>query len=104
MTGLKAQLLDALRGIAGVEVQPSPVAGGTALFRAGKTFAHFHNDNELDLRLTRKHIRALGLSHPAGSLHHARRSANSPWIELRFHQPADIERICALVRLALAAL
>lgn len=104
MSTLKHQLLSALSGIEGFEARPSEVAGGTALFYRGKEFAHFHHDEEIDLRLTRKLIVSQGLSHPAGSKWHPTRSASSPWIELRFHSPADVQRVADLVRLAIAQL
>jgi len=56
MASLKETLLRKLDDVEGVTVQPSPVAGGTALFFRGKDFAHFHHDTELDLRLTKKVI------------------------------------------------
>jgi hypothetical protein len=102
MPALKAALLAELRSLDGLEALPSPVAGGTALFYRGKEFAHFHNDNELDLRLTAKVIRSLGLVHPPGSVHHRTRSPSSPWIELRFHDAADVAEVARLVRLAVA--
>jgi len=104
MGALKAALLDALRKIEGVEDRPSPVSGGSALFYLGRSFAHFHDDHELDLRLTKKVIRALGLSHPPGSRHHPNRTANSAWMEVRFNDPRDIEKVAELVRLAVAQL
>ena len=104
MNTLKARLLDELRKIEGVEVVPSPTAGGTALLYLGKEFAHFHNDNELDLRLTKSVIQAERLTHPAGSIHHPTRSMSSPWIEVRFTSPEDIRPVVRLVGLAVAKL
>ena len=104
MDKLKAKLLVELRKIAGVEDRPSPVSGGSALFYNDKPFAHFHHDNELDLRLTRKVIKTLGLSHPAGSVHHPDRSQNSAWIEVRFNKTADVEKVLKLVKLAVTEL
>ena len=104
MTEFKTQLLDDLTKIDGVEHRPSPVAGGTALFYFGKEFAHFHNDNELDLRLTKKAIQSEGLTHPSGSVHHPTRSPSSPWIELRFTTSKDIAQIVRLVKLAVTKL
>ena len=104
MDNLKTKLLDELRKIDGVEDSPSPVAGGTALLFHGKEFAHFHNENELDLRLTKKVIKALGMSHPPDSRIHPKRSANSPWIEVRFNNSDDIEKVSKLVRLAVSEL
>jgi hypothetical protein len=104
MDNLKAKLLAELQKIEGVEDRASPVSGGSALYHNGKSFAHFHNDNELDLRLTRKIIKAFGLTHPTGSIHHPNRSPNSAWIELRFNKLADIETVSKLVKLAVAEL
>jgi hypothetical protein len=104
MSTPKEQLLELLVAVDGLTAEPSPVAGGTALFFRGKEFAHFHHDRELDLRLTRKVIAAQGLSHPAGSVHHPTRSATSPWIEVRFNSPSEVKRAAALVKLAIAQL
>ncbi len=104
MKDLKEALLQELQAIAGLEARPAPVAGGTALFYRGKEFAHFHYANELDLRLTKKRIQALGLSHPAGSVHHPQRSENSAWMEVRFNAPGDIETVKRLVEIAISEL
>ena len=103
MAQLKAELLRRLRGIEGLEDRPSPVAGGTALFWHDQPLAHFHDDHELDLKLTKKLIRTQGLTHPRDSVHHPNRAAGSAWIELRFHDAADVDRVCELVRLAVSA-
>jgi hypothetical protein len=104
MSNLKTKLIDELRKIDGVEDRPSPVAGGTALFYHGKEFAHFDNENELDLRLTKKVIKRLGMTHPTDSKRHPNRSPNFPWIVIRFNDPGDIENISRLVKLAVAEL
>ena len=104
MTVFKQQLLQLLASVEGVTVEPSPVAGGTALFFRGREFAHFHHDNELDLRLTKKVILSLGLSHPVGSVHHPVRAAGSPWIEVRFNSEREVQRAAELVELAVAQL
>jgi hypothetical protein len=104
MASLKHQLLAALTSIEGFETRLSKVAGGTALFFRGKEFAHFHNDHEIDLRLTRKVIKSLGLSHPPRSQLHPTRSASSHWIEVRFNTEAEAMRVAELVKLAIAQL
>lgn len=101
---LKQKLLQSLAVVEGLTAEPSPVSGGTALFFRGREFAHFHNDHELDLRLTKKVIRSLGLSHPTGSVHHPTRSTSSPWIELRFNTDSEVERVVELVKVALVQL
>ncbi|MDB6062591.1 MAG: hypothetical protein JWM78_2694 [Verrucomicrobiaceae bacterium] len=104
MDQLKERLLIELRKIDGVQDRPSPVAGGTALFYFDKEFAHFHDGNELDLRLTKKKIQALGLSHLKGSVHHPNRSPNSPWIEIRFNDENDVAQLKKLVEIAVGEL
>lgn len=104
MPSHKQCLLELLAPIDGFSAEPSRVAGGTALFYRGKEFAHFHHDNEIDLRLTRKVIKALGLSHPARSEVHPTRAATSQWIEVRFHTADEVRRVAELVRMAIAQL
>jgi len=100
----KQELLKSLATVDGLTAEPSPVSGGTALFYRGREFAHFHNDNELDLRLTKKVIQALGLSHPTNSVQHPSRSPSSPWIEVRFKTAGEVARTVELVKLAIAQL
>lgn len=78
--------------------------GFAGLFYNGKAFAHFHNDGELDIRLTRAVIAREGLRHPRHSTVHPGRSASSPWIEIRFAAKSDIDVIVRLVRIAIARL
>lgn len=104
MSDLKSALIKDLRMIDGLEDRPSPVSGGSALFYHGKEFAHFHNDNELDLRLTARVIKAEGLLHPSGSIFHPVRSGKSPWIEVRFHNAMELLEVTRLVQLAIKEL
>lgn len=104
MESLKRQLLLELAKIPNLEDRPSPVAGGSALFYKDKEFAHFHNDNELDLRLGKRRISQEALVHPKDSLFHPKRSAGSPWIELRFNNEDDVGQVVRLVRIAVEAL
>jgi len=75
--------------------------GFSSLLYKGKEFAHFHDDHELDIRLTRHVIKREGLVHPIESRVHPNRSRNSQWIEIRFEKAADLERIVHFVKLAL---
>ena len=104
MKSLKDQMLYGLAAIDGVEIRPSRVAGGMALFFGGKEFAHFHGANELDLRLGKRLIKEHGLIHPLDSEQHPGRSPNSPWIELRFEDARDVARTVEIVRVAVQAL
>jgi hypothetical protein len=102
MASPKPALLAELEKIEGLSAQPSRVAGGTALFFRSKEIAHFHHDRELDLRLTKKVIKELGLVHPQRSTAHPKRAASSQWIEIRYESPSDVAQVVELVRLAAA--
>lgn len=101
MATLRARLIERIQKF-GVEDRPLPGRddGFSSLCHRGKAFAHFHSDSELDLRLTKKVISREGLTHPSGPTVHPNRSKASPWIELRFHTSADLDRIVRLVKLA----
>lgn len=102
MSEQRDQLFDLLNEIDGLAIKPSPVAGGFALFYKNSEFAHFHSDNELDLKLGKKLIAQEGLKHPANSVFHPKRSTNSPWIELRFSSEAELKTVARLVELAIS--
>lgn len=103
-TSLKNDLLQLLQGIEQFQALPSKVAGGTALFYKGKEFAHFHSDDEIDLRLTKSLIRSLGLSHPPRSVFHPTRAASSNWIEVRFNTLDEVMTAAMLVHQAVSTL
>ncbi|WP_428240267.1 luciferase family protein [Gynuella sp.] len=104
MNHLKNALTDKLETMFGVQNLPSPVAGGSSLFFNGIEFAHFHNDFELDLKLTRKIISQQQLRHPTNSKFHPKRSMNSQWIELKYENLEDVDRVVELVKLAIRQL
>lgn len=101
MAKLRAELIKKLERIAGLEDRPSKVRGGSAIFYNEKEIAHFHHDNEIDIRLTKKIIRKEGLNHYEDSEVHKHRSPNSEWIEVRFRTAKDIDEVVRLFKLAL---
>jgi hypothetical protein len=98
---LKAQLVKKLERISKLEDRPSKVAGGSAIFYRDKEIAHFHHDNEIDIRLTKKVIRAEGLTHPSNSKIHHHRGPSSEWIEIRFTTAKHVDEVVRLFKLAL---
>ncbi len=102
MTKLRSELIRRLATL-GVEhrLMVGRDDGFASLFYRGKAFAHFHNDNELDIHLSRAVIAREGLTHPTGSTVHPNRSARSLWMEVRFTRTAELERVTRLVKLAL---
>ena len=101
MAKLRNDLVKMLERIPGLEDRPSKVGGGSAIFYRDKEIAHFHHDNEIDVRLTKKVIRQEGLSHPSDSKIHRHRSPTSEWIEIRFHRAKDVDEVVRLFKLAL---
>jgi len=106
MSDLKQSLMKALLTIPGIteKVWQGNDGDFSSLSYKNKDFAHFHNDNELDLRLTAKIIKAENISRPNRSKYHPGRSNNSPWIELQFTHSNDIQEIIRLVKLAITQL
>lgn len=86
MATLREKLIIDLEKINGLKDRPSLVSGASVLFYKNREFAHFHNYNELALRLTKNIIAIEGLYHP-------KRTAGSHWIELQFKKVGDLESI-----------
>lgn len=98
---MKKLLIQKLETIPGLEDRPSKVAGGSAIFYKNKEIAHFHHDNEIDVRLTKKIIKLENLSQPDDSDFHHHRSPSSEWIELRFKSQKQVDEVVRLFKLAL---
>lgn len=103
MSNIRKQLIRELLKIEGIteKIWPDRSDGFSSLQIDGKEFAHFHNDNEIDIRLTRRIISREMLVHPNASKNHPNRSKNSPWIEIHFFNKNDIELIVMLVKQSL---
>lgn len=103
MAKLRTSLVEKLEKIAGLEHRPSRVSGGSAIFFKDREIAHFHHDNEIDVRLTKKLIRREGFLHPSDSKIHRHRSPSSEWIEIKFRSAKDVDEVVRLFNLALSA-
>lgn len=101
----RTQLMGELNKI-GVQEQriPGRDDGFAGLVFQGQDIGHFHDDNEVDLRLGKTLIAREKLQHPPNSRVHPKRSKSSPWIEVRLENLRDVEKIVRLVRLSIANL
>jgi hypothetical protein len=88
---LKSDLLKKLELIPDIVDRPFKIAGGSAIFYKNKEVAHFHHDNEIDVRLTKKIIRSAGLNHSDDSKFHKQRNPSSEWIEWKFTRSEHID-------------
>jgi len=108
MNALRRKLTDELLKLPGVmEIIPPDRDDGFSSFSyKGKDFAHFHsnNDNEIDVRLGKRLIKAQKIPRPTDSDVHPDRAAGSPWIELRYKTSADVNEAVRLIKLALQQL
>lgn len=83
---------------------PGRQDGFAALSYRGKAVAHFHNDKEIDIRLTHLVIEREGLNHLKDSTVHPSRQKRSQWIEIRFATAKEVDEIVRLMRIAIAQL
>ena len=103
VVSLRAELIKCLEAL-GIEHRPveGHDDGFAGLFFRGKAVAHFHNNHEIDIRLTRTVIEREGLTHPVDSIQHPSRSARSQWIEIRFRNSRDVDEIVRLMLFVIA--
>lgn len=104
MNLLKAQLLEAIAALPGMEVVvwQERSDGFTTLNYRSKEIAHFHGENELDLALGKSRIKEQGLKHFADSVRHPKRGPSSAHIELRFNSPEDVDEVVRLIKVAIS--
>ena len=96
---LKDELLAELEQIPGVAHVPYPDRddGFSGLTFRGEDIGHFHHFNEIDLKLGKRLIKREGLKPYPDSKNHPKRSANSQYIEVRFHSTRDLSKVVRLV-------
>jgi hypothetical protein len=78
--------------------------GFASLLFNGKEFAHFHGQDELDIKLGKDVIKRERLKPLANSTVHPDRAAGSAWHEMRFADAAGVAEALRLVQLAITSL
>ncbi|MFT5441320.1 MAG: hypothetical protein ACI8W3_000361 [Myxococcota bacterium] len=103
MVKLRKQLVTRLEKL-GVEGRALPDRADpfSSLLYEGKGFAHFHNDTELDVRLTEAVVNREGLVCITDSDVHPTRAAGSRWFEVRLTKAVELPEAVGLVKLAIA--
>ena len=74
------------------------------VYYKGKEFAHFHDDNELDIRLTHKIIKDYSLVHPTRSKSHPNRSKKTKTMLLPFKDSKQLSELIHIVKLVVQEL
>ena len=100
MANLKLNLIKELERLPGITHQPWPDRddGFSTVHFHDREIAHFHNFNEIDLRLGKQLIKQENLKQPIDSIRHPKRSAHSAFIEIRFTTAQDVQKIVHLVK------
>ena len=104
MPTLRTKLATELNKIPGLDMKviKGKHEGFTYFEYRGKEIAHFDNNNELDVRLTKSIIKQKQLIHPSDSKNHPNRSKTLPhWIVLQFKKSEQLKEIVQLVKLAM---
>ena len=94
-------LIDKLNTLPDVEVSFYKNSDLLCVFYQGKEVAHFQNESEIDIRLSRSLIKREGLHPPANSTSHPNRSKNSIWIVQQFSSDKEVDEMVRLVKLAI---
>ncbi|MEM7539034.1 MAG: luciferase family protein [Chloroflexota bacterium] len=67
------------------------------VFYRGKEFAHFHDNEEIDIRLSQKFIKQEELVPLENSPYHPKRSKKSRWMQFRFDTEQDMLALVGLI-------
>ena len=83
----------------GVVMGPSKLADATAFFHRDREFAHFHSDEEIDIRLPHDEQQEFVTLDPVRPRPH-----RSPWIAVRIVTEEDVDLALRMAERALAVL
>jgi len=67
------------------------------VFYNGKEIAHFHDDQEIDIRMSQKFIRNENIRAVVESKYHPNRSKKSRWVIMQFKTDEDVDKILKII-------
>lgn len=67
----------------------------------GKEVAHFHGNNELDVRLSPAVVKREGLTHAPNRIGHRNRKNGGTWLVVRFTRESHLPKMVRLVKMAM---
>ncbi len=86
-----------LASLSQVEVKAWKGTDLICVFYRGKEFAHFQDEQVIDIRLSNNFIKREGLTPLENSPYHPNRSKKSRWMLFRFDSEQDVLDLSALV-------
>ena len=96
---MRDEIAGRLLTLPGVEERPSRFGGGAAFHVAAREFAHFHSDEELDLRVGRREERAIRRRFGEDPRFAFRRNP-ADWVVVRIAAGEDLALLDELARIA----
>ena len=102
MAKLRQKLISELEKIPGIDVHLwTPERDFMVVDFKGKEVAHFHGNNEIDIRLSPAYVKREGLTHAPNRIGHPERKNGGTWFIVRFTREAHLAEMIRLVKVAI---
>jgi hypothetical protein len=102
MARLRKMLIDELETIPGIDIHFwKPDRDFLVIDYKGKEIAHFHGNNELDVRLSPQIVKDEGLTHAPNRIGHPARKNGGAWLIVRFTREKHLAEMVRLVNMAI---
>jgi len=102
MAELRKKLINELEKLSGIDVHLwKPDSDFMVIDYNGKEVAHFHGNNELDIRLSKAVVKRDGLTHAPNHVGHPNRKNGGAWLMARFTRESDLMEMVRLVKMAI---
>ena len=101
MAKLRKKLINELDKIPGIDVHLwTPERDFMVIDYKGKEVAHFHGNNEIDIRLSPEVVKREGLTHAVNRIGHPDRKNGGTWLIVRFTRESHLSEMVRLVKMA----
>ena len=102
MAELRKKLIKKLENISGINVHLwKPDSDFMVIDYKGKVVAHFHGNNEIDIRLSKEVVKRDGLTHAPNHVGHPNRKNGGTWLIARFTRESHLAEMVRLVKMAI---
>ncbi len=102
MAKLRKTLIAQLEDIPGIDVHLwTPERDFMVIDYKGKPIAHFHGNNELDIRLSPVFVKREGLTHAPNRVGHVNRKNGGTWLIVRFTRESHLAEMMRLIKVAI---
>lgn len=101
MAELRKKLIKKLEILEGINVRLwKPDSELMVIEYKGKEVAHFHGNNELDIRLSKEVVKRDGLTQAPNHVGHPNRKNGGRWLMARFTRESHLAEMMRLVKMA----